>query len=219
MTITPSRGDCVALIESRGVRDGKVLAALRAIPREVFVSPALRAQAYSDRPLPIGHEQTISQPTIVAVMIEALQLQGHERVLEVGAGSGYASAVLSKIVPHVFAIERIPDLADVAKSNLAAAKCSNVSVRCGDGTEGWREKAPFDAILVSAGGPRVPAELLGQLAIGGRMVIPIGDAPLSQDLVRVTRRPDGSVDEEIITSVRFVPLVGKSGWHEDGSED
>lgn len=204
-------------IASRGVRDSRVLAAMRAVPREFFVSEALRKRAYEDAPLPIGSGQTISQPYVVALMIEAMRLRGGEKVLEIGSGSGYAAAVLAQIADEVFAIERVEELAALSVENLERAGCRNVHVRHGDGTEGWREEAPFDAILVSAGGPEVPRPLMQQLAIGGRMVVPVGARPGSQRLIRVTRTDEGAFEREELASVRFVPLIGKEGW--DGSKE
>lgn len=201
-----------AQLERRGIRDGNVLDAMRAIPREAFIATEHRPHAYEDRPLAIGAGQTISQPYIVAYMIEALQLQGGEKVLEIGGGSGYAAAVLAAIASHVFTIERIPELARIACRNLSAAGIRNVTVRCADGTQGWPEKAPFDAILVSAGAPEIPRRLLDQMHIGARMVIPVGDAPTSQDLIRVIRTHANTFEREWLTGVRFVPLIGEEGW-------
>lgn len=199
-------------LERRGIRDVNVLDAMRAVPREEFVAREHRPHAYEDRPLAIGAGQTISQPYIVAYMIEALQLQGGETVLEIGGGSGYAAAVLASIASHVFTIERIPELAEIARTNLEAAGIRNVTVRCADGTQGWLEKAPFDAILVSAGAPEVPRPLLNQMRTGARMVIPIGNAPTSQDLIRVIRTDPNTFEREWLTDVRFVPLIGEEGW-------
>jgi protein-L-isoaspartate(D-aspartate) O-methyltransferase len=196
----------------RGIRDARVLDAMRQVPREEFVDRANRAHVYEDRPLPIGSGQTISQPYIVAYMIEALQLTGGEKVLEIGGGSGYAAAVLARIADHVFTIERLPELASRAQMNLAAAGARNVTVRCADGTQGWPEEAPFDAILVSAGAPEVPRPLLDQLKIGGTMVVPVGYDPTSQDLIRVLRTAADNFERTTLTSVRFVPLIGEEGW-------
>lgn len=204
-------------IEARGVRDTLVLEAMRTVPREKFIPKALRKDAYEDRPLPIGEGQTISQPYIVAYMLEALALRGGEKVLEIGAGSGYAAAVLAQIAREVFTVERIGQLAKTASENLAAAGCVNVHVRHADGTEGWADEAPFDAILVSAGAPRVPKSLLNQLKVGGHMVVPVGSDPRAQELVRITRVSETEFDREDIADVRFVPLIGKEGWEsEDG---
>jgi protein-L-isoaspartate(D-aspartate) O-methyltransferase len=199
-------------IEARGVRDPLVLAAMRRVSRELFVPRAVRSEAYSDRPVPIGAGQTISQPYIVAFMIAALALRGGEKVLEIGAGSGYAAAVLSKIAREVFTIERIGQLAEMAATNLEKAGCDNVRVRQADGTQGWADEAPFDAILVSAGAPEVPSTLERQLAIGGRMVVPVGKNPRVQELIRITRVAEDEFEREAIAAVRFVPLIGQEGW-------
>ena len=204
-------------IEGRGVRDSLVLEAMRAVPREKFVPHGLAVEAYDDTPLPIGSGQTISQPYIVAFMVEALGLVGGEKVLEIGAGSGYAAAVLAQIAGDVYTIERIGALAAQANENLAGAGYHHVHVRHADGTQGWAEQAPFDAILVSAGAPDVPSTLLHQLKIGGRMVVPVGDNPRSQELVRITRTGDDDFEQEDIADVRFVPLIGKEGW--ESTED
>jgi protein-L-isoaspartate(D-aspartate) O-methyltransferase len=205
-------------VEARGVRDPLVLAAMKAVRRELFVPKALRHEAYDDTPLPIGSGQTISQPYIVAFMIEALALRGGEKVLEIGAGSGYAAAVLSGIASEVFTIERIGQLAERAAANLAEAGCGNVHVRHADGTEGWSDEAPFDAILVSAGAPDVPKSLMRQLKIGARMVVPVGSDPRSQELIRITRVDDEEYEREDIADVRFVPLIGKEGWESEDSD-
>lgn len=199
-------------LERRGIHDVKVLDAMRQVPREHFVDRASRIHAYEDRPLPIGAGQTISQPYIVAYMIEALQLKGGEKVLEIGGGSGYAAAVLARIANHVFTIERLPELATRAQANLAAGSVHNVTVRCSDGTQGWPEEAPFDAILVSAGAPEAPRPLLEQLKIGAMMVVPVGYDPTSQDLIRIVRTAADNFERTTLTSVRFVPLIGEGGW-------
>jgi protein-L-isoaspartate(D-aspartate) O-methyltransferase len=198
-------------IEARGVRDPRVLAAMTDVRRELFVPFEERKFAYADRPLSIGHGQTISQPFIVAYMIAALHLRGDERVLEIGTGSGYAAAVLSRIAPVVYTVETIGALAATAVARLAKAGFANVHVRHGDGTLGWQEHAPYDAILVSAGAPYVPPALLQQLTDGGRLVIPVGPEPGLQVLVRIVRHGD-HFEEEKLTDVRFVPLVGSQGW-------
>ena len=174
-------------IAARGVRSVAVLEAMRNVPREAFLPANLREFAYEDSPLPIAEGQTISQPYIVAYMIEALALEGGERVLEIGAGWGYAAAVLSEIAGEVYTVERIGQLAEKAASLLADLKYDNVHVLHGDGTLGWKEHAPYDAIIVAAGGPDVPDSLKQQLKIGGRLVIPVGADPRTQELVRVTR--------------------------------
>jgi protein-L-isoaspartate(D-aspartate) O-methyltransferase len=202
-------------IEARGVRDKRVLDAIRKVPREVFVPGHLRDRAYEDTPLPIAEGQTISQPYIVAYMIEALALVGGEKVLEIGAGSGYAVAVLAEIAGQVYTIERIAQLAEKATSHLMDAGYENVHILNADGTRGWIEEAPFDAILVSAGAPYVPESLKSQLAKGGRMVVPVGTDKHAQELVRVTRREKGQFDREDLADVRFVPLIGQQGWEVD----
>jgi protein-L-isoaspartate(D-aspartate) O-methyltransferase len=203
-------------IAARGVRDPLVLRAMRKVPREAFLADELREFAYEDSPLPIAEEQTISQPYIVAYMIEALGLRGGERVLEIGTGSGYAAAVLAEIADEVYTIERHRSLAERARRLLAELGYSNVHVIHGDGTKGWPETAPYDAIVVTAGGPAVPASLREQLAIGGWLVIPVGPVG-DQRLVRVTRTADDQYREEKLAGVRFVPLIGEEGW-EDRAE-
>jgi protein-L-isoaspartate(D-aspartate) O-methyltransferase len=201
-------------IARRGVRDPIVLGAMRAVPRERFVEPGYEEFAYEDSPLPIGSGQTISQPFIVAMMVEAAAVKPGDNVLEVGAGSGYAAAVLSRIAGRVFAIERHPALAGAAQARLNALDYDNVEIRAGDGTKGWPEKAPFDAILVAAGGPEVPESLKQQLKIGGRLVIPVGSAELGQTLLKVTRQSETEFSTEDLGGVRFVPLIGAEGWNE-----
>lgn len=199
-------------IAARGVRDELVLDAMRRVPRELFVPERLRELAYEDAPLPIAGEQTISQPYIVAFMVEALLLKGGEKILEIGAGSGYAAAVLSEIAADVHAVERLGQLAEKAAILLAELGYANVHVLHGDGTKGWPEHAPYDAIVVAAGGPQVPETLKQQLKIGGRLVIPIGGDLRSQELVRVTRISADEYRSEDIADVRFVPLIGEEGW-------
>ena len=197
----------------RGITDARVLAAMGTVARELFVACDQRDEAYEDRPLSIGEGQTISQPYIVAFMAEALQLEPGDKVLEIGGGSGYAAAVLAHLAGSVVTVERLPALADLARRNLAVAGVKNAAVRCGDGTQGWLEEAPFDAILVSAGAPDVPRPLLEQLAIGGgRIVVPVGDKPTSQDLIRIVRTAPDRFERTLLTSVRFVPLIGEAGW-------
>ena len=196
----------------RGVRSELVLNAMRAVPREAFLPDQLREFAYQDSPLPIEESQTISQPYIVAFMTEALALQGGERILEIGAGSGYAAAVLSRIAGEVYTVERIGQLAEKAASTLADLGYHNVHVRHEDGTKGWPEHAPYDGIVVAAGGPEIPESLKEQLKIGGRLVIPIGRDPRVQELVRVTRISENRYDREDLADVRFVPLIGEEGW-------
>jgi len=197
---------------TRGIHDPRVLDAMRKVPRHLFVDEALAAQAYADHPLPIGEKQTISQPYIVALMTEALGLEGHEKVLELGTGSGYQTAVLAELADRVFTIERIPSLLHRAREVLNSLGYRNVVYKVGDGTLGWPEEAPFDAILVSAGAPRVPQPLVDQLSMGGRLVLPVGDR-LSQELVLVERVPEG-IRKTTLGGCRFVDLVGKWGWEE-----
>ncbi|MEA2750568.1 MAG: hypothetical protein QOI41_4711 [Myxococcales bacterium] len=198
----------------RGITSPIILDAFRSVPREDFVSPELAELAYADTPLPIGNGQTISQPYIVALTFDALQLNGGERILDVGTGSGYAAAVLGRIAKDVYTIERVEELANSARERLARLGYSNVHVRCGDGTLGWPEHAPFDAIAVAAGGPRVPEALLSQLAIGGRLVMPVGPDTSTQTLVRVTRKSETEFLQDDIADVQFVPLIGEEGWSE-----
>jgi protein-L-isoaspartate(D-aspartate) O-methyltransferase len=206
-------------IAGRGVRDELVLEAMRKVPRESFLSEKLREFAYEDSPLPIAGEQTISQPYIVAFMAEALMLKGGEKVLEIGAGSGYAAAVLSEIAADVYTVERLGQLADKAAAKLAELGYDNVHVLHGDGTRGWPEHAPYDAIVVAAGGPQVPESLKQQLKIGGRLVIPVGADQRSQELVRVIRISANEYLSEDIADVRFVPLIGEEGWAAGKRED
>jgi protein-L-isoaspartate(D-aspartate) O-methyltransferase len=199
-------------IAARGVRDELVLDAMGKVPRELFPPKNLREFAYEDSPLPIAGEQTISQPYIVAFMAEALMLKGGEKVLEIGAGSGYAAAVLSEIAAQVYTVERLGQLADKAAATLADLGYDNVHVLRGDGTRGWPEHAPYDAIVVAAGGPQVPESLKEQPKIGGRLVIPVGTDQRSQELVRVRRISTNEYRSEDIADVRFVPLIGEEGW-------
>jgi protein-L-isoaspartate(D-aspartate) O-methyltransferase len=193
-------------IEARGVRDPRVLSVLRTVPRHVFVPEELRAVAYGDRPLPIGGGQTISQPYIVARMTEALELSGDERVLEIGTGCGYQTAVLSALAASVYSIEIDADLLVRARATLAALGCTNVQTSVGDGSLGWPEAAPFDAMLIAAAAPRVPAALVLQLALGGGLVMPLGGDDL-QELVQFRREADG-LRRRSMGAVRFVPLLG-----------
>ena len=194
----------------RGIQDPRTLAALGRVPRHSFVRPAARGHAYADFAMEIGHEQTISQPYIVACMTEAGALRGYERVLDVGTGSGYQAAVLAELASEVHSIERIPELAAAAAERLAALDYCNVQVHVGDGSLGWPQAAPFDAILVAAASPTVPAELGDQLAEGGRLVIPVGGG-LDQELVVITR--DGErFRRRPLCPARFVPLIGAAGF-------
>lgn len=198
-------------LNARGITDPRVLAAFRRVPRELFVDVSMRRHAYDDAPLPIGFGQTISQPYVVAMTVQALQLDGTERVLEIGTGSGYAAAILGLLAREVHTIERIPDLAISATERLADLGFDNVRVHQGDGTLGWAAAAPYDAIAVAAGAPRPPRSLLRQLAIGGRLVIPHGDESL-QHLAHITRVGEDDFVETNLGDVRFVPLVGAEGW-------
>ena len=202
-------------VANRGITDVAVLAAMRAVPREAFVPENLRKSAYRDGPLPIGYGQTISQPYMVAAMISHLALQPDEQVLEIGTGCGYAAAVLANIVERVHTVERIPQLALQARQHLANLGLSRVNVHVGDGTTGLIEHAPFDAIVVAASGPVVPEPLKRQLGIGGRLVVPVGRTPKSQQLVRVTRRRPTDFVTETLGGVRFVPLIGSNAWQDD----
>lgn len=199
-------------IRGRGISSVAVLEAMRKVRRDKFVPADIREQAYDDGPLPIGHGQTISQPYIVALMVEALGLQGGEKVLDVGTGSGYGAAVLACIAAEVFGIERLSALVQRARRVLLAEGFLNVHVRCGDGTLGWPEAAPFNGIIVAAGGPEVPEALQNQLAPGGRLVMPVGSEFGGQELVRVTRRARSGFRRESLGAVRFVPLLGAEGW-------
>jgi protein-L-isoaspartate(D-aspartate) O-methyltransferase len=205
-------------LSRQGIRDPAVLQAMRTVPREAFVSADLTEGAYDDGPLPIGEGQTISQPYIVAFMIAAAAPKAGDRALEIGTGSGYSAAVLASIVKEVLTVERIPTLVAAASRRLADLGYQNVHVFCGDGTLGWPEHAPYDVIIVTAGGPRVPPTLLAQLAVGGRLIMPVGSEPCLQQLVRVSRRADGVLIEEQLEAVAFVPLIGDQGWPEAGAD-
>lgn len=200
-------------IAARGVRDPRVLQAMREVPREAFVAEGYGPEAFRDAPLPIGQGQTISQPYIVALMAEAARIEPTDRVIEVGAGSGYAAAVLGGLAAHVIAVERHGPLARAARDRLHRLGIGNVEIVEGDGTLGWPLAAPFDAIVVSAGAPAVPEALLTQLAEGGRLVIPVGPERTSQDLLRLTRRGN-QFEQDSVGGVRFVPLIGEQGWKE-----
>lgn len=205
-------------IVQRGVRDPLVLAAMRKVPRESFVDDQLREFACDDTPLPIGCEQTISQPYIVAFMIELLALKGGEKVLEIGTGSGYAAAVLAEIAGEVYSIERIGSLAQQATTRLRDLHYENVHVLQGDGTLGCPEHAPYDAIIVAANAPRVPGSLKSQLKVGGRMVVPVGFQESQQSLMLVSRISKLKFRTKKIAGVRFVPLIGNEGWCDTGSQ-
>lgn len=204
-------------VAGRGIVDPAVLAAMRQVPREAFVADKYRDFAYDDGPLPILEGQTISQPYVVALMIEALLLQPEDRVLEIGTGSGYAAAVLSRIVAEVYTVERIEALVTYAQQNLSRLEYDNVWVKQGDGTLGWPEHAPYNGIVVAAGGPKIPNPLKEQLAIGGRIVMPVGSEQRAQQLVRATRVSENDFDQERLGHVRFVPLIGEQGWEKEQS--
>jgi len=197
----------------RGIKDPRLITAMQKVPRHLFVEEALQGQAYSDHPLPIGEKQTISQPYMVALMTEALQLGGEEKILEIGTGSGYQAAILAELAEKVFSIERIRSLAIKARKLLYELGYFNVEIKIIDGTYGWAEESPFDAIIVTAGSPNVPKPLIDQLAIGGRLVIPVGDA-FVQDLIRVTKLEDG-IEKEDLGGCRFVKLIGKYAWDDE----
>jgi protein-L-isoaspartate(D-aspartate) O-methyltransferase len=197
-------------IEARGIHDPKVLHAMGKVPRHLFVSEALMDQAYGDFPLPIGDQQTISQPFIVAEMTQALQLRHEDRVLEIGTGSGYQAAVLAEIVFRVYTIERRHSLFIKTRRLFDSLRYYNIITRYSDGTTGWKDESPFDAIIVTAGAPNIPKILVDQLALGGRMVVPVGDL-YSQELIKITKDEKG-VHEANLGGCRFVKLVGEHGW-------
>jgi protein-L-isoaspartate(D-aspartate) O-methyltransferase len=194
-----------------GISDPKVLEAMRTVPRHLFVPEALQGRAYGDHALPISANQTISQPFIVARMTELLELDSNSRVLEIGAGSGYQTAVLSKIAAQVYSIERIADLAREAQARIRQLEIYKATIKCFDGTLGWAAHAPYDAILVAAGGPNIPEPLIAQLKVGGRLVVPVGESRESQRLVRVFKTDKG-LKEEDHGGCAFVPLIGQHGW-------
>jgi len=200
-------------IIGRGIKDSRAIAAMKKVPRHLFVEEALQSQAYSDHPLPIGDKQTISQPYIVALMTEALKLEGREKVLEIGTGSGYQTAILAELAAKVFSIERIRSLAINARKLIYELGYLNVEIKFSDGTSGWAEESPFNAIIVTAGAPEIPQPLVDQLAIGGRLVVPVGD-PYSQDLLRIIKTEQGMKKEDL-GGCRFVKLIGKHGWEEE----
>lgn len=201
-------------IRARGIADEGVLKAMGKVPRHQFVDNGLIDQAYNDNPLPIGDRQTISQPYIVALMTAALNLTGKEKILEIGTGSGYQTAILAELSERVFSIERIASLAAGARKNLDSLNYFNVAIRVGDGTYGWREESPFDGIIVTAGAPKIPKILLEQLAVGGRLIIPTGGR-VSQELLRVTRLSEdiNEIKTEAMCGCRFVDLIGDHGWN------
>ncbi len=196
----------------RGIKNKKVLDAMGKVPRHLFIEEALRSRAYGDYPLPIGEKQTISQPYMVALMTESLLLNGDEKVLEIGTGSGYQAAVLAELCDKVYSVERIKSLAVRARERLYSLGYMNVAIKIFDGTYGWSEYAPYDAIIVTAGAPEIPQSLVDQLAFGGRMVIPVGDE-FSQTLIRVEKNKDGITTTNLCGCV-FVKLIGNFGWKE-----
>lgn len=200
-------------IIARGVQDRRVINAMLKVPRHLFVDEALWPEAYDDHPLPIGEKQTISQPYIVALMSELLKLNGTEKVLEIGTGSGYQCAVLAELADQVFTIERIPSIAKRARKIFDQLKYTNIIVHIGDGTMGWKEHSPYDGIIVTAAAPHPPKPLLQQLALGGRLVIPIGDE-FTQNLIVFTRSDETNYSQEDYGSCRFVKLIGDQGWRE-----
>lgn len=199
-------------IKARGIKDPEVLAAFRRVPRHLFVSEALRDQAYGDYPLPIGEQQTISQPYIVAEMTQALELEKDDRVLEIGTGSGYQAAILAEIVYRVYTIERIRSLHIQARSLFDKLQYHNIVTRYGDGTKGWQQESPFNAIIVTAGAPEIPESLVDQLVVGGRLVVPVGNQH-TQELIKIDRH-ENSYRQTNLGGCRFVKLVGEFGWKE-----
>ena len=207
---TGARRRLIEELRGKGISDLSVLRALDLVPRHQFVPTGVRHRAYEDAPLPIGHGQTISQPWVHATYLQTLHLTGSEKVLEIGTGSGYQTALLAQLCAHVYSVERLRPLLETARDSITACGITNVSLLCGDGTYGWPEYAPFDAILVSAGSPDVPKPLLQQLAAGGRLLVPVGGRD-DQRLMEITRT-GGEFTSRDLSDVRFVPLVGKHGW-------
>ena len=212
MDFTQARARLIAHLGGE-ITDRQVLAAMARIPRECFVPPEEQLSAYEDMPLPIGLDQTISQPLIIAVMTEALELKGKEKVLEVGTGSGYQSAILAELARLVITVERLPSLAETARKTLNSLGYTNIEVHPAGETLGYQDKAPYDAIMVTAAAPRIPDDLLTQLAIGGRMVIPVGSRYV-QELYKITRREKGNLVQDL-GGCRFVPLIGKNAWEKE----
>lgn len=197
-------------IMTRGVQDARTLDAMLEVPRHLFVDDAMQARAYGDYPLPIASGQTISQPYIVAFMTQALQLQGHERVLEIGTGSGYQAAILSRLCQQVYTVERINSLLATARKVFSSLRYFNIVAKLDDGTLGWPEHAPYDAIMVTAGGPAIPVPLIDQLADPGRLIIPVGSQDVQE--LQLLIKQDGEVRVDNLASVRFVDLIGEHGW-------
>ncbi len=217
-TMTDFTAEREAMVERqlrrRGINDPKILGAFLAVPREMFVSPDYAHLAYGDHPLPIEAGQTISQPFIVALMVQAAGIGENDKVLEVGAGSGYAAAVVSRLAAKVIGIERQHDLIGIARDRLQQLGYDNIEILEGDGTKGCPDQAPFDAILAAASGSHVPQPLIDQIAEGGCIVMPIGQPGWPQELVKVTKRADGTVERQNLGGVRFVPLIGEEGWRD-----
>jgi len=199
-------------LKRRGIHEREILDAFLTVPREAFVASEHAHLAYGDHPLPIEAGQTISQPYIVALMIQAARIGPRDRVLEVGAGSGYAATLIGRIARSVIAIERQRELVEIARLRLRQLGCDNIEIVEGDGTKGWRAEAPYDAILAAASGSHVPQTLIAQLTPGGRLVMPIGDPNGAQELIKVTKQEDGILRQENLGAVRFVPLIGEEGW-------
>lgn len=216
LTMTDYSAEREAMVERqlkrRGIHEQQILDAFRQVPREAFISEEYAHLAYGDHPLPIEANQTISQPYIVALMIQAAEIGPEDKVLEVGSGSGYAAAVISRIAYRVIGIERQRDLVEVSRERLRRLGYDNVEIVEGDGTKGWPQEAPYSAILAAASGSHVPESLIEQLAPGGRLVIPLGDPGWVQELVKVTKQEDGILKQENLGGVRFVPLIGEEGW-------
>jgi len=212
MDFTQARARLIAHLGSE-ISDRRVLAAMARVPRELFVPPEERLSAYGDMPLPIGLDQTISQPLIIAVMTEALELKGKEKVLEVGTGSGYQAAILAELAHLVITVERLPSLAETARKTLNSLGYKNIEIHLAEETLGYQDKAPYDAIMVTAAAPGIPDDLLSQLNVGGRMVIPVGSRYM-QELYKITRRKKGDLVQNL-GGCRFVPLIGKNAWEKE----
>jgi protein-L-isoaspartate(D-aspartate) O-methyltransferase len=207
-----ARRKMVELLQARGIQDTRVMEAMLRIPRHLFVDSALAAQSYSDSPLPLGHGQTISQPFIVALMLQTLELKPGDKVLEIGSGSAYQTALAADLAGEVFAIERLEPLYQKGRDNLARLGFQDIRLKLDDGILGWPEHAPFDAIIVAAGGPKVPEPLVEQLASGGRLIVPVGPSEQSQKLLLVSKDLLGRVSQRPVADCRFVALVGRHGW-------
>jgi protein-L-isoaspartate(D-aspartate) O-methyltransferase len=212
MDFTQARARLIAHLGSE-ISDRRVLAAMARVPRELFVPPEERLSAYGDMPLPIGLDQTISQPLIIALMTEALELKGKEKVLEVGTGSGYQAAILAELAHLVITVERLPSLAETARKTLNSLGYKNIEIHLAEETLGYQDKAPYDAIMVTAAAPGIPDDLLSQLNVGGRMVIPVGSRYM-QELYKITRRKKGNLVQNL-GGCRFVPLIGKNAWEKE----